>query len=316
MLLGPLTFVILAAAIYLLASGSPLWAAPDRSPLKQSLPTPPIAPAPEETIVPQEEPEKPHLTSDNPYIAEITVEEFEAAKIHVQELEASYQADPITEVDQSACRPPATIQEKPDCGGHMLAGMIGVLECLEGNWGGNPYPWYPEFRASPLWFSSIDPDEECHVGFYQGLLDAKQYGVLTWDRLNYEEYHGDCHAAHDDIDSEDYAWAYPLRIEGFSIVYLWEKNNPQNNMGSRQAVIEAMAQGHSVGIGIGTEVGNHGVLVYAANQEGIWIQNSWGEPSTCFLTWEEIEGEAPYDLYTCRSKNYKLSHERRLESDR
>ena len=283
------------------AAGSPV----PRGELRLTAPTSPITP---------------ERTSDLDFIAEITREEFEAAKLHVKELEADFKARVAKELgvaveeidesvlanlqieaDQSACKPPVTNQLKQDCGGHTIAGMINVLQCFEIEPWGNP--WADWCEVTPLWFSARRPVGDCTVGFYQGLLDAKEYGALTEDRLSYTEYEGDCYAASADIDPED-PWAKPLRLAGFSIVYLRDEENPEDNMGSRWAVIEAMNQGHSVGFGFGVESGwGHAVLVIVANQEGVMVQNSWGEnwgpngDGTCFLTWEQVEGQEPLDCF-------------------
>ena len=221
--------------------------------------------------------------------------------IAVEEIDESVLASLQIEADHSACKPPIALQLRHDCPAHTVAGMINVLECFEGNWGGNPYSWDPEFSASPLWFTARDPWGDCFQSFKGALLDAKAYGALTEDRLSYEAYAGDCYAASADIDPED-PWAFPLRLENFSIVYLWDKDNPENNMGSKWTVIETMNQGNSVGLGFGVESGEgHTMLVLRADEQGVIVVTWHGENAgpngngTYFLTWEELEGQEPLE---------------------
>lgn len=301
---------------------------------------PPIPPGELHLIVPTP-PITPERTSDLDFTAEIPQEELEAAKAHVEELEADFKARVAEELgvaveeidesvlanlqieaDHSACKPPVTFQLRHDCSAHTVAAMINVLERFEGNWGGNPYPWDPEFSVSPLWFTARDPWGECVVSFYGALLDAIEYGALTEDRLSYTEYEGDCYVASADIDPED-PWAKPLRLAGFSIVYLRDKENPEENMGSKFTVIETMNQGHSVGLGYQVESGEgHGVLVLTADQQGVTIVNWHGENTGpqwrrylfCYLG--AIRRRRAFGVYVCRPKNYRLWYERCLEPDR
>ena len=99
-------------------------------------------------LAPEEEEKKPRLESKFDFINEITVEEFEESKTRVKELEAQHLASSVTEVDQRGCASFASQQQMGDCGAHTVAGMLKIQECLEGNWGGNPYPWGPEFNVS------------------------------------------------------------------------------------------------------------------------------------------------------------------------
>jgi hypothetical protein len=215
---------------------------------------PPIPPGELHLTVPTS-PITPERTNNLDFLAEITEKELQRGRDHVRELEEKYLADPVTEADLSSCAPPAPQQAMGDCGAHTVANMLNIQECLEGNWGGNPYPWNPEFSVSALWFTSINPVDDCSMTVLGGLLIARELGAITEDRLPYGD--GNCFEVN--LTEEDYEWAKPLRVADYGCVFLRDTSNPDNNLGSAGSVIEVMDEGQSAGLSFGVESGaKHG----------------------------------------------------------